>query len=441
MKGILEILSGHWTNALGWTLLHSLWQSLIILLITTTCLRFIPTRRSGRRYAVACGGFLFMIITSVWTLVYLQSPGHEMPDEVATSFVVNISSNTSDVSVSPGLLPVIARIIEPGLPFIVAIWALGFAFCALRLSGGLVHTYRLRATARPIEGDWETFLTKSTDMLGVRQLVSVAESAIISAPVVIGYFKPVILLPLGMVSGLTTEQLETIFLHELAHIRRNDYLMNVIQSIFETVFFFNPFVRILSNEIRKEREHCCDDVVIRHHGGSKAYAHALARLAEANLSASGFALALADDKNQLLNRIKRIMERSTNTSGKGRIMIPIVLLLAGLLSISWLGSGRTDVIDNLQITSYSDTVPKNENVARYSRRSIITLDKNGQPHEQIVEEFEGDESLRPLLQLHAPPLPHVNVTPPAGPDTIPPPPPGFKGRSEEHTSELQSRLH
>lgn len=441
MKGILEILSGHWTDALGWMLLHSLWQSLLILFITTTCLRFISPMKSGPRYAVACAGFLLMIITSACTLFYLHSSRNDMPNEVATSFVVNISTDTNDVSAASGLLPAIARTIEPGLPLLVAIWALGFVFYALRLSGGLFHTYRLRATARPLEGEWGMFLAKSGGMLGVRQLVSVAESASINAPVVIGYFKPVILLPLGMVSGLTTEQLETIFLHELAHIRRHDYLINVIQSMFETVFFFNPFVRILSNEIRKEREHCCDDVVITHHGGSKAYAYALAHLAEAKLSASGFALALADDKNQLLNRIKRIMERSTNASGKGRIMIPLVLLFAGLLCISWLGSGRTDVIENLQIGSYSDTVPQKENGARYSRRSIITLDENGQPHEQIVEEFEGDESLRPLLQLHAPPIPHVNVTPPGAPDTIPPPPPGLGHRDwREFSESLEQEL-
>lgn len=441
MKGVLEILSGDWTNAFGWMLLHSLWQSFLVLFITTTCLRFISPMKSGPRYAVACAGFLLMIITSACTLIYLQSSRNDLPNAVATSYVVNVSTNTSDVFLSSDLLPSIARTIEPALPFLVGIWGLGFAFYTLRLSGGLLHTYRLRATALPLEGDWATFLTKSAGMLGVRQLVSVAESASINAPMVIGYFKPVILLPLGMVSGLTTEQLETIFLHELAHIRRHDYLINVIQSIFETVFFFNPFVRILSNEIRKEREHCCDDVVVRHHGGSKAYAHALARLAELKLSASGFALALADDKNQLLNRIKRIMERSTNASGKGRIMIPLVLLLAGLLCISWLGSGRTDVIDNLQMNSYSDTVPKKENGARYSRRSIITLDENGQPHEQIVEEFEGDESLRPLLQLHAPPNPHVNMMPPGAPDTIPPSPPVFGHRDwREFSESLEQEL-
>src|SRR5687768_11104939 len=110
MKGILEMLSGEWTTALGWTLLHSLWQFLLILFVTRTCLRFISPMRSAPWYAVACAGFLLMIITSACTLFYLQGPRNDMPNEVTTSFVVNISTHT-EVSTSSDLLPAIARTI------------------------------------------------------------------------------------------------------------------------------------------------------------------------------------------------------------------------------------------------------------------------------------------------------------------------------------------
>src|SRR5690606_16836980 len=106
--------------------------------------------------------------------------------------------------------------------------------------------------------------------------------------------------------------------------------INFIQSVVETIFFFNPFVWILSRLIRREREYCCDDLVVRRYGSARVYADALVQLAETRLSAHGFALSLAEEKNQLLTRIRRIMERSVNNpSGRNRIIVPALLLAVG----------------------------------------------------------------------------------------------------------------
>jgi beta-lactamase regulating signal transducer with metallopeptidase domain len=183
----------------------------------------------------------------------------------------------------------------------------------MRLFGGWLKVQRLRASAIPVEEQWNERLRILARKLKVNQLVLLAESAMTEAPVVIGYFKPMILIPLGMLGGLSTEQLESIITHELIHIRRRDYLVNLLQSVLEILFFFNPFVWVISGIIRREREHCCDDAVIALHGNPLAYAHALTALEEAKLSRAGIALSLAEDKNQLLNRIKRIMEKSVRT--------------------------------------------------------------------------------------------------------------------------------
>ena len=442
MKDLLGIFFNDWSYAFGWTLLHSLWQCLIILLIVLACLRIIPGMRSSLRYVVGCCGFLLMIVASVATFFY-ESYGNssdELYDTTFSSTQVNLMIS-EPVATSPDIFSLIISVFESNMPVFIGLWTIGFLFCSLRLAGGFYYSWKIRSSASVVEGTWDAFVSTARQKLGIHRLVSLGESVNINTPVVIGYVKPVILLPVGMLSGLTTEQLETIILHELAHIKRNDYLVNFIQTIFETLFFFNPFVRILSKEIRKEREYCCDDIVIRNHGAAHAYASALVQVAEARLSPSAFAMALADDKNQLLNRIKRIMERSVrNYSVRGRIAIPVLLMLGGLLCISWLGSGRKDIIDNLPTAAINDTIPeKKENVARYSRKSIITLDENGQPHEEIVEEFEGDESLRPLMKMHVPAIPQVHGIPDAPAhvrpgaratplDTIPPAPFGLRNK-------------
>ena len=455
MKSLLEIFTSDWTNALGWTLLHSLWQSLAILLITFTCLRLIPAMRSRLRYLVACCGFLLMIAVSVATFIFVQhqTDGSAMSASAAQVIKGSADARGMNLITSNSMSSRIVPVIEAFMPYVVALWAMGFLFYSARLYAGLIQTQKLRRSAILLENEWGNYLVDAGKKLGIERLITLAESYHISTPMVIGYFKPAVLIPAGMLSGLSTEQLETIFLHELAHIRRNDYLINLIQSLFEAILFFNPFVRILSNEIRREREYCCDDLVVRHHGSSRAYAYALTRLAEAKLSSSGFALALANDNNQLLHRIKRIMDKSARHTGKSRIAVPAILLLGALLCTSWLGSGRTDVRESLRAGTIDDTLPKNKNAARYSRKSIITFDENGQPHEEIVEEFEGDERLRPLIEPPAPASPHFDVTPPnmamprphmapAFPDTIPPAPfgPNNHEKWEEWSRSLEERL-
>lgn len=413
MNRINAFFSNEWADALGWTLLHSLWQSLLILLIVTAILRFIPAVRSSVRYGILCGGLSLFAFTAVATFLFLNV---EEKTEITSTVSVNRIYSAEDISVRPfQAQPVTTQItttIHHNMPLILGVWIVGALFFLVRLTSGLIYTSRLKSTAVTIDDGWSEYLKVAGEKLGIQKLVSLAAASSISTPMVIGYFKPVILVPVGMLTGLTTEQLETIFLHELAHIKRHDYLINLVQAVLETLFFFNPFLWILSSLIRREREYCCDDLVIAQHGGKKAYAHALAQLAEARLSSVGFALSLGSDNNQLLKRIRRIMERSVNYQGKSRLIVPVIVLTASLFCISWLGmDGHNRDRGDLQVKQ--DTVPdKKQNQARYTRKRIITIDENGQPHEEIVEEFEGDEDLRPLLQNPVPSIPDISVTPP-----------------------------
>lgn len=440
MNNVTDLLLTDWAHALGWTLLHSLWQSLIAVLLVIACLRFIPAMFSGLRYAVACGGLFLFVAASLLTFVHLS-------DNSATTTTANdreyfpaatVVDSVTVTAPAGNVLSMVSSFIETNIPMILTVWIAGLLFSAIRLTGSVYATCRLRASAPRLDNAWSEYISRVCRDFGIQRLILLAESATISTPMVIGYFKPMIVVPVGMLTGLTSEQIETILVHELAHIKRHDYLINFVQSVIEVLFFFNPFVRILSRLIREERENCCDDFVVSRHGAVRAYAYALARLAEASLMAPALALPLAGRKNQLLTRIRRIMERSAkNYSPSGRLVLPAVLLIAGLMCISWLGITSGNNHKGFSFRQEQDTVKqKNQKGSRHSRKSVITLDANGQPREEVIEVFEGDVELLMAIPavpdiadlpsipdapdvLVIPPVPDVDIQ--AIPDTIPPP--------------------
>lgn len=414
----MQIFSAPSIQSLGWTLLHSLWQGLIVIIVSLLVIRSIPVKWSGARYLVATGALLVIFLSSVATFIYLNDSVKQVSPEI-TSFAHQanpIQSPQAESNYVAGLLLTFISTLQYYLPFIVLCWAAGTILFTIRLFGGWLTVRRLKASAIPVEDHWSERLQHLVRKLGISDVVRLAESAIAQAPMVIGYFKPVILLPLGMLGGLSTEQLESIIIHELIHIRRRDYLVNLLQSILEAVFFFNPFVWIISGVIRREREHCCDDAVIALHGNPLAYAYALTVLEEARLSRSGLALSLAENKNQLLNRIKRIMEKSVKPYSLRDRFVPAILLITGLICASWLtiSSGEKERrLDNIALSGNGstsvDTTIRIEKSGRYYKKSITTMGEDGKPHEEVIEEFDGDEDLHSLLapmdfELSIPPI-------------------------------------
>lgn len=429
---IPDLFATDWASALGWTLLHSLWQSLLILLLVVACFRAVPSLYSRVRYAIACGGFLLMMVSSTVTFFYIQNQPEAAPAITSAEGLSPLSPPDGDAPPTfERLFSGITTGIQQHMPLIMTAWLMGCVFFMLRLLSGLWYTRKLTASALPLENEWAEYARTIAQKLRIDRLITLAQSEHITAPMVVGYFKPVILIPVGMLTGLSPEQLETIFLHELAHIKRHDYLINFAQSLMETFFFYNPSVWILSEMIRREREFCCDDVVIGQYGSAGTYAKALVQLEEVRLSRHAFALSLAENKNQLLNRIRRIMEKSVkNYSGRSRMIVPAVLLTAGLLCASWLSIQQEAGAENGDTMAANDTIkpePK-KGTAWYSRKSIITTGKDGRPHEEVVEEFKGDESLKPLMQQGVPDFSQIMPATPFlpgqhlqdVPDSIPP---------------------
>ena len=399
MNALRSINSSEWINAFGWTLLHSLWQAAAVCLMVVIALRLIPTLRSHTRYVIASAGLLLSAAITMATFVHLAANSTDTNAKAAAAIAHHAVYYPEEVTAQPSLFPSIVSSLEQNMFIIVSFWAIGFLIFSLRWASALYQSHVIRASAHPVAGEWYDYIQRTAKGLGIRRPVMIAESLAIHAPIVLGYLKPLILIPTGMIGGLSTQQLETIFLHELAHIRRNDYLMNFFQTIVESVFFFNPFVRMLSNEVRREREYCCDDIVVSLHENRSAYAHALVRLAEARLAAPAFALPLAGDKNQLFSRIKRIMERSAGKSPlKNRLFIPLLIFAGALASISWISSQQEKEKFDAALVQPDTMRDKVAKSARFSQRSFITIDEHGRPHAEVIHEFEGDEELRTLFE-------------------------------------------
>lgn len=405
MNKLISLMPTHWAEALGWTLLHSLWQGLFVVLVTIIILRLVPQRLSSVRYGVSVGALAAIIIASVVTFILALPAHHEESQTAALAqpFYFVYADNHSPVA-STWLVQAESFINHYASAISLA-WSVGALLFSLRLLAGWFFITRLRQQAIPLGSPWTSVMDQLAAQLSLSRTVQLAESATLHAPVAIGYLKPMILVPTGMLTGLTPEEAETILLHELAHIRRHDYLVNIIQSVFESLLFFNPFVWMISAIIRREREHCCDDAVVAYHGNPLAYAYALTRLEEVRLTHSSLALSLAENKNQLLNRIKRIMEKSAKQYSNRDKIVPVVLLMTGLACASFLTLHTTEpaAMAVVSFDPVTDTLKpkKKEKSATYIRKSVTTIDNNNEPVEVISEDFSGDEAPAPFMAIGA----------------------------------------
>ncbi len=313
-------------NALGLALLHSLWLQLAITIFFFALSRFFII--SAKRYGVLYLGLLVMpvsfLVTSLW--VYTPDVTDHFTDSIEhvwKSFALTLSEQNYPASTSHSLTWV--------LPLLVAAWFLGIAFFSLRLIAGGLFLRGIRQAAKPFNSALSTKLNTLLDRILFSQSVKLELSETISSPMILGVFRPIILIPVSLLSGLTLEQLELILLHELAHIRRYDPLLNALQSGIETLFFYHPALWFLSRQIRHERECACDDLVIKLSSEPLAYAKALSHLESLRIQKQ---LALAATGGKFMNRIQRIVKPQGNLAGQKLLAVSLLscLLLAACSS-------------------------------------------------------------------------------------------------------------
>jgi len=330
------------SHSLAWALLYSLWQGLLIFGFLYVLLKAIPSASARLKYNLSLGAFvaLFAWFANTWVSQYHKLKGAVVYISTPSGANGPMAMNTLQTVATPQAEGPVLHSLWPGIEryysLIILLYAIGLLFMLFRLlvNMGRVRALRTQDIMLP-SPDWAAFVAKWQARFNISRPVKLFLSARITVPVMMGALKPVILLPVATINHLSTEQVEAILLHELAHIRRHDYLLNMLQAVGEAILFFNPFVWLISAVIRREREHCCDDLVVDSAADPLPYARALAIL-ESNRQGSSLALAATGNKNQLFNRIRRIMEMKKNNLNNSQLTIVVVAILALTLSVAML---------------------------------------------------------------------------------------------------------
>ncbi|HET7231303.1 MAG TPA: M56 family metallopeptidase [Longimicrobium sp.] len=344
-------------HAIGWALVHSLWQCAALALMLRIGLRMSRSAPATHRYALACATLVLMLGTTAATAI-VAARGL---DGTAVERVVRAGPAPADRQ--PAAVPSIGEAAEPlgevrprrvavrtgwfdgsawrveverFLPWLVAAWLAGVALLSTRLLGAWTRVRRLlRVGTAPAPEPVRRLVRRLARELGVAWPVEVLTSAAVHVPTVVGWIRPVILLPLSALTGIAPRYLELLLLHELAHVRRHDYLVNLLQAAAETLLFHHPAVWYVGRRIRAEREHCCDDVAARF-GTVREYIAALATMEEVR---RGELLAVAADGGSLLGRVLRLAERPARTGSPARAAgAALGLLITALLAFTALGA-------------------------------------------------------------------------------------------------------
>lgn len=339
---------------LGWAVIHSLWQGALAGLLIAVLLRLMHRRSASARHAVCLGGMLAVSIAVVVTVLYSPQPRSARPSPApmaisALAMKPNLPGTAIDdaapaqsKSVTTGRVRKAARVpaepwsarIAPAIPWISAVWLLGVLLLTARQCGGwwCVRRWRLAGTA--VDPEIDRCFAKLLDRFGLRHATRVLVSAQAGVPMLVGFVKPMVLLPARVLSGLGPLEVEAILAHELAHLSRRDAWANLAQVIVETVLFYHPVVWWLGRRAREEREIAADDLALQVCTDRRRYAGALARLAEIEMEP---ALALAATGGSLLTRIRRILAKPVPEPAPGLgLTVPISLaaMLVATLAIS-----------------------------------------------------------------------------------------------------------
>ena len=436
----MNLLESLWVSPLvhrfGCGLLHFVWQGLLIAVVLAVAMRMLRGRSAGARYLSGWAALLAMALVvpiTAWLMSpppVTELPGVELPTDSAEPGAGAVEPYRLDQARSPAMAqtPAIAAPVEPpamaptesaddpaaaagdplavrasewvrpALPWVVCCWLAGtFALSLWRLSGWMFLRRLCRLGTSPASDAAAQMLERLLKRLRIGRGVELLESALIEVPTVIGWLRPVILLPASIVAELPAEQLELILAHELAHIRRHDFLLNLVQTAIETLLFYHPAVWCVSRRIRIEREACCDDLAVAGCGDRLLYARALAKLEELRHeapSSTRAGLGVAADGAPLLSRIRRVLGLpGDDQQGRGTWLSGslAVLLIGGLVAYAaTAGEPKAKPADHLAAEPV--TLPGEESAAGPSSTSSSSVPEWGQPVEGVQVRLRAAKS-------------------------------------------------
>ncbi|QNR85215.1 M48 family metalloprotease [Pedobacter riviphilus] len=394
---LINLLPENWLHALGATLFHSLWLGVILALLAGLVMFTTRKASASTRYNLLTICLMLFVVAIFFTFYKeLQKPIGAAADQV----VINLSSGVTNqpviTNVQHDMYSGLNKILSLWNAYayqIVLIWFLIICGKSIQLMVGLNGVYHLRKHKTYAAGKkWDEKLAMLAEKLGLSQPVKMVQSGIAQAPMVVGHFKPLILVPLGLLSGLSDAEVEAILSHELAHIKRKDYLVNLLQSFIEIVFFFNPAVLWVSQLIKTEREHCCDDLAIACVSDRKNYVQALIVCQEFKQRAPAYAMAITGKKGSLLHRASRMLFNTNSTLNKmEKTILTIALVSVVVCSAAFKSVDRAKTVTGKEISTsiqvLQDTAKKTKPV-------------EGKPGDQLEREINSkmDRQLKQLAE-------------------------------------------
>lgn len=304
-------------EAVGWTLVDFVWQGAVIGVITALLLLTMRGAGPRQRYLVACAGMLACL---AWPALQMMARLAEGP-AAAASVRPMLAAGGGIATSTAGL----AGLVQDHLPAIVGAWAL----CALLMAGRMLLGLAWIGRAGSDEGQAPPELQRRLDALaerfGIGRAVRMRVLANIQSPITAGWLRPIIMIPASLATGMPTDLLEALLAHELAHVKRMDYVVNLVQHVVETVLFYHPAVWWISRQVRAEREKIADDLAARHLGEPRRLARALSELEK--MQFSGHQLALGADGGDLVDRIARLV-RPQPRPAAWNALLPLILVAA-----------------------------------------------------------------------------------------------------------------
>lgn len=369
-------------QALAWTLLHFLWQGALLGLVARAGFRLLRNRAPQARYLLGCAALAAMAAAPVATFLLLRPAA----EAAAAGGLVELVRSGGAAASAGGRVQTpwfqdLSLFLRPALPWAVALWLTGVAVLSLRLLGGWIWLLRLRTRlAEPAGACWQMTVNTLARRMKVKVDVRILRSWAVDTPMVVGWVKPLVLVPAAALTGLAPEALEAVLAHELEHVRRHDYLVNLVQSALEVLLFYHPAVWWLSAQIRQERELCCDDAAVAQCGDPILYARALTALealrGDAILETR---LAPAAHGGTLMNRIQRLLAPTLPPSPTRRAG------LLAALAVTALGAGTA---------LHLQDAPKPAEAAKEGKRRVTNIVVS-EDRDKLRVKIEGEVKVRP----------------------------------------------
>jgi beta-lactamase regulating signal transducer with metallopeptidase domain len=344
----MEELIVKFSSALGWSILHSLWFGFLVY-VSVLCLFYVFPKlsASAKSYFPLLGSFaLFGFFISVFIKGFLTKN---------TELTMQLSENPLQY---PYLFVNTAEsrfFIEPYFPVIVSVYIIGILIEGIWLVRSYFKLDKIKTTGlSSVPHSWQILFDELTEKMGIKRKVNFQISSFVEVPMMIGYLKPFVLFPIAAVNRLDMQQVEAILIHELTHIKRNDYLLNFLKVFVETILFFNPFIWLLGSLTEKGREYACDDSVIKLNVQRKIYADALLQL-ELLRKKDHHPLEMAAfyTKSDLFNRIKRIITMKTNYVNRKQKLVALSVGIIGIAAIAWTQPATSPLPTHLEIKEAS----------------------------------------------------------------------------------------